>query len=294
VFEQEATREPDWPTCGTEGCIGMRTDGQQDCLAHIGSQTRKTILAALEPGADLDLRGTPIDAELLSQILAALRPQDGHPTLGGARFDRAQFNGDADFKEVQFTGIARFRAAQFNGSAWFTRASFGDDVEFNGASFDGSVQFDWSAFERPLELGPIMVNGTLSLDHIVFEKPVQVEVASIQLSCRRTRFRAGGHLRVAWAQMTLEDAEVPAPLIISYLPRRPSAKDPSWVREVEARTGKYAGLVSVQRADVAGLVLTDIGLAYCHFAGAHHLEQLQLSSGTHLSVTVANRWATAA
>jgi hypothetical protein len=36
-------------------------------------------------------------------------------------------------------------------------------------------------------------------------------------------------------------------------------------------------LASVQRADVAGLVVADIDLRECRFAGAHHLDQLQLT-----------------
>jgi hypothetical protein len=65
MTEQEANKMPDWPICVTDGCIGVRRDGQEDCLAHVGAQVRKAILAALKPGADIDLRGTPIDDELV-------------------------------------------------------------------------------------------------------------------------------------------------------------------------------------------------------------------------------------
>ena len=103
MAEQEATRMPDWPVCDRSGCIGVRWDGQKRCLAHVDSEIRKTILAALEPGAELDLRGTPIDVELLNQLLAALRPDDGPQTLRYARFDGAQFDGNVGFEEAQFT-----------------------------------------------------------------------------------------------------------------------------------------------------------------------------------------------
>jgi hypothetical protein len=153
----EATRKPDWPICATNGCIGVRCDGHELCLAHLGSETRETILAALKPGADLDLRGTPIDGELLSQLLAALRPEDGLPTLGDAQFDGAQFTGDAQFNRVQFTGEAKFIqvrfsgtagffGTQFGGIAWFDGAAFGEDAWFIGAQFSGDAGFTGAQF----------------------------------------------------------------------------------------------------------------------------------------------------
>jgi uncharacterized protein YjbI with pentapeptide repeats len=139
MTEQEATRTPEWPVCGRSGCLGVRWNGQEECLAHVGAETRKTILAALKPGADLDLRGTPIDHELLDQLLAAVRPKDGPPTLGDARFDRAQFKGTARFNGAQFSGDAWFYEAQFDSIASFDRA------KFSGAAGFGRAQFSWEA-----------------------------------------------------------------------------------------------------------------------------------------------------
>jgi Pentapeptide repeats (9 copies) len=157
MTEQEATRKPDWPICRTGGCIGVCRDSQEACLAHVASQTRNTILAALKPGVDLDLRGTPIDRELLSQLLAAIRPQDGPPTLGDARFDRAKFSGHAEFKGARFSGIAEFREAQFSGdahfdqaqfseNAWFLEAQFSGDTSFEAAQFSGDTRFEAAQF----------------------------------------------------------------------------------------------------------------------------------------------------
>jgi len=109
MTEQEVTWRPDWPLCGSSGCFGLRRGDQEGCLAHVSSEARGAILAALKPGADLDLRGTPMDRELLSQILVAVRPKDGLPTLGNARFDRAQFTGDANFRGTHFTGRVEFQ-----------------------------------------------------------------------------------------------------------------------------------------------------------------------------------------
>jgi hypothetical protein len=123
----------------------------------------------------------------------------------------------------------------------------------------------------------------LVLDGIVFDQPVQLQAAAWRLSCRRTRFRAGGHLRVAWAEITLEDSEIPAPLILSHQPPDADlAARVAWLAEAEDGVKGFPAprpsLVSVQRADVAGLVVTDIDLRECRFAGSHHLDQLQLAT----------------
>jgi uncharacterized protein YjbI with pentapeptide repeats len=170
MIEQQAIREPDWPVCGTSGCVGVRRDGHEACLAHVGSQARETILTALKPGADLDLRGTPIDRGLLDQLLAAVQSEEGRPTLGDVQFNRAQFgdhveftrtqfNGDAvfdgaqfsdhaGFSEAQFRGFARFGEAQFSYFARFGEAQFSRDAWFRGAQFNGVAWFTSARFSQ--------------------------------------------------------------------------------------------------------------------------------------------------
>ena len=198
-----------------------------------------------------------------------------------AWFGAAKFRSEAVFIEATFESEARFPGATFQDRALFDGASFQDAAWFAGASFQGDAEFAETRFEQPVELGPLAAAGTLVLDESVFDQPVQLQAAAWRLSCRRTRFRAGGHLRVAWAEITLEDSEIPAPLILSFQPPAAEfAARVAWLTDAEdAETGFPAprpSLLSVQRADVAGLVVTDIDLRECHFAGSHHLDQLQL------------------
>jgi uncharacterized protein YjbI with pentapeptide repeats len=151
MTEHDAIRSLDWPICSTDGCIGVRRDGQEACLAHVDSQARKTILAGLKPGADLDLRGTPIDGELLNQLLAAIRSEDGPPRLANAGFQRAQFSGDAWFSGTQFSGEADFRKAQFSGEAWFEGAQFSGEADFREAQFSREAWFEGAQFSGEAE-----------------------------------------------------------------------------------------------------------------------------------------------
>jgi hypothetical protein len=129
------------------------------------------------------------------------------------------------------------------------------------------------------------VAGTLFLDWVVFAEPVQLEVAARGLSCRHTRFRAGGgHVRVGWAEISLEDAEITAPLIVSGHPIARGLARVGWLADPHAGDPERSfppampSLVNVQRADVAGLVVADIDFGDCRFAGAHHLDQLQIAT----------------
>ena len=141
-----APESPAWPTCTTEGCIGIRIEGETACLAHIDEPARQTVLAALRPGARVDLRGTPVSSTLLDRVLAVLQPEGGPATFGAARFDKAHFTGDARFNRARFTGDARFDEAQFNGDAGFDRAWFGDLAGFDKARFTGVAGFDRARF----------------------------------------------------------------------------------------------------------------------------------------------------
>jgi hypothetical protein len=89
--ESEDLALPTWPTCIARGCAGVCVEGRKACLAHVDGRTRKAILASLRPGTPLDLRGTPVSAELLGGILRAMRAKDGTAVLGKAQFERAQF-----------------------------------------------------------------------------------------------------------------------------------------------------------------------------------------------------------
>jgi uncharacterized protein YjbI with pentapeptide repeats len=140
---------PDWSTCtGLDDCLGVRVQGEERCLAHIDSPVRKAFVASLKPKASLDLRGTPISADLMDSILAATQAKDKRSTIGDAQFDGAQFAAGARFHQTRFTGEANFSGAQFNGKADFGGAWFEGDADFKRVKFPLGVSFDGTEFSR--------------------------------------------------------------------------------------------------------------------------------------------------
>ncbi|MEU4295060.1 hypothetical protein AB0E63_43145 [Kribbella sp. NPDC026596] len=87
--------------------------------------------------------------------------------------------------------------------------------------------------------------------------------------------------------MTLDDADFPAPSLLAGVPRlaiewlaaEEAEMAKGWQQEL---TGGIAGqpqLLSLQRANVAGLGLINVSVADCRFAGAHNLDKLRLEAG---------------
>jgi hypothetical protein len=165
--KKEEEDEGHWPTCGRQDCTGIQLPDQGFCLAHVEEAARAAFLAGLQPGSDLDLRGTPIDTDLLSALLRALQEDEklrlgnawfnrarfsGNVPFGGAQFSQdanfneAHFDGDTDFQGAQFSGNVGFHAARFSGTATFGGAHFGRNALFIGAQFSGTAGFEGAQF----------------------------------------------------------------------------------------------------------------------------------------------------
>lgn len=230
---------------------------------------------------------------------------------GGANFSRAIFQGEAHFIDVTFQGgawftdvafmdRADFKKATFQGEAWFDRATFRhrvsfdegtfqSNVAFRATKFKGNAGFGGAIFEQARHLGPLRVGPgsretpALGLDDAVLRQRVRLEVAASQLSCCRTRFLAGVHLRVRWAKIMLDDADLAGPSILSGAPPFPDLDEgeslPGWQDEPRpSRPDGRPWLASLRRADVSGLAVAGVDLQACRFAGAHNLDQLRLES----------------
>ncbi|WP_161630730.1 pentapeptide repeat-containing protein [Amycolatopsis decaplanina] len=230
---------------------------------------------------------------------------------GNAWFTNAKFNQNAEFREARFRGEVRFRNAQFSAHAWFLSAHFTENAEFDGARFSAharfadarfsaNVRFDFAQFEAATGLGPL-VAAELFLDDAVFSRSVVIEAETGLLSCRRTRFEEGVALRMRYASVNLERASFgrPSSLEGSHQAFRINTTQRNVVASVEqvqgwdqraARSRDHAevgtrggqietwvpGLTSLEGTDVSELLLTDVDMRWCRFAGAHHLDMLRI------------------
>jgi uncharacterized protein YjbI with pentapeptide repeats len=192
-----------------------------------------------------------------------------------AWLNEATFEGNAGFNEARFEGAAWFNEVRFRGSAEFGKATFGRDAEFSGAKFESSATFCEARFEGASQLGPLACRGTVNLMAAVFSIAVTLEIAASRVDCRRTVWVSTASLRLRHAVLVLSDAVLEFPVTVSAhppfaVPQVRPVLDESGLVEAPVRVASLRGV------DASHLVLTDVDLSNCRFAGTIHLEQLRL------------------
>jgi uncharacterized protein YjbI with pentapeptide repeats len=196
---------------------------------------------------------------------------------GWAGFESATFQGGTDFSRASFEAEADFDRATFQGKATFLLGTFLSDVYFLYNTFTDDLTFADVRFENATQFGPIAVKGVLRLDDAFFGRTVRLSISARRLSCSRIRFTAGGQLRIASAEMNLEEADFSAPFIISHDHGSPALSSNSSM-DSQIINAASPAIISLMRANVAGLVLTDISLRGCSFSGAHSLDHLRVET----------------
>jgi hypothetical protein len=129
----------------------------------------------------------------------------------------------------------------------------------------------------------VLAHRGLNLDAEQFVLPVQIEASTIGLCCRRARFPSGVQFRLRWARVVLDDTDLPAPSLLTGIPLVSSDFTEqrivrAWERLLAGQISEQPRLLSLQRANVAGLGLGNVNLAECRFNGAHNLDKLRLES----------------
>jgi Pentapeptide repeats (9 copies) len=203
-----------------------------------------------------------------------------------AGFWEATFDGEAGFGRATFGDEARFLLATFDGAARFNLATFDGPAWFGGATFKGEARFAGAAFKRAQQFGPMLAHRGLNLDGVQFAQPVSIEASTTGMCCRRARFPGGVQFRLRWARVVLDDTDLSAPSLLSGIPRLASDKAAAqekriaraWQRQSAGQISEQPRLLSLQRANVAGLGLGNVDLADCRFNGAHNLDKLRLEA----------------
>jgi hypothetical protein len=222
---------------------------------------------------------------------------------GNAEFDGVTFDLEAGFDRATFQGFALFRLATFEGDALFDQATFQDDALFDqatfkqdamlsgttlfsGTTFQGAAWLNEATFERARQVGPLLAYRGLGLDDVQFAQPVQIEASTIGVCCRRARFAGGVQFRLRWARVLLDDADLASPSILAGIPRLTSDElaaqeqriAKGWHRLLGETISEQPRLLSLRRANVAGLGLANVDLVDCRFAGAHNLDKLRMEA----------------
>ena len=203
-------------------------------------------------------------------------------TFNYAKFSYVTFKRDAVFSGATFAD-ADFRDARFGIDALFAGVTFQGYAGFAGAMFHGDAWFRAAKFDQSRELGPLRARKALVLDHAVFQQAVTISASAAACCCHHTQFTGGAQLRLRWAQVVLDDANLSGPSLLAGVPAFPGLDEARWAQAL-ARLNQMHGngdrdsrprLVSLHRANVAGLTAANVDLRACRFAGAHHLDQLR-------------------
>ena len=182
------------------------------------------------------------------------------------------FGDGAVFIGARFGDGAVFLGARFGDGASFVGATFGDRTVFDGATFGDKAQFDDTTFGDGARFGPVMSAGSFAVPGMRLPNPDGVGVSAEAIDARRLRIPDGGILRISRARVDLTEAAFVQPTIIS--PGSSVTQEPR-NRRRRPSTDRRPSIVSLERADVASLVLTDVRLEDCRFAGAHNLDRIQ-------------------
>jgi uncharacterized protein YjbI with pentapeptide repeats len=210
-----------------------------------------------------------------------------------AAFHKATFQSWAGFDQTTFQGDAEF-GSTFEGWATFNGTVFQRGTWFGGAMFPGGADFDSATFERARQFGPLFARQ-LTLDYAVFRERVQIEVIAAALCARRAQFPSGVQLRLRWASVVLDDASLATPAILTGVPPFAGFDEEDfagvWRRLPPARVRDgRPRLLSLRRADVAGLAVANADLRACRFLGAHNLDKLRVEGDAAFGYTPSPWW----
>jgi uncharacterized protein YjbI with pentapeptide repeats len=211
-----------------------------------------------------------------------------------ALFLAARFGGAASFLSTTFAGLAQFSSVTVGGWADFADATFRDEVDFDGMACEQAM-FERVTFERASELGPLLATKVL-LDETTFSQRIHIDLAAASLCARRAHFPAGARLRVRWATIALDDADLAAPASLFGVPAPfPGLDEGDAARRWERlppgpRSERWRPrLLSLRRTDVAGLRVSQVDLRPCRFEGAQNLDRLRVE-GDPLFTGTAGWW----
>ncbi|MFJ8976016.1 pentapeptide repeat-containing protein [Streptomyces sp. NPDC102282] len=208
--------------------------------------------------------------------------------LDGSFFGRAEFMGESYFGNLEFESTAGFGNAIFRGHTYFFDLSFQKDgyfanatflgpLEFTGCTAKDVVDFSKATFHSTPKLGPLIASGSVDFSLATFEAPIEIEVASTEVTFRRTRWKSKATVRLRYAKVDLSEAFFEYPVAVTMKADRFQRDSGNVMHEAfHPSLTPSVRLTSVRGVDAAHLVLTDLDLSSCIFSGAFHLDQIRM------------------
>lgn len=210
-----------------------------------------------------------------------------------AGFRAAIFKGHAMFVAATFESAATFGSATFKGDAGFQAATFERDTRFESATFESDAMFQAATFVEADRVGPLVCAGRVALSGARFGGPVTLSFAARRLECRRTRWSSTAEIRLRYATVDFAHAVFEYPLTIAAEPDPFVLTDGRQLAEdlFPGASDPGVRVASLRGVDAAHLVLADLDLSGCLFAGTVHLDQLRLEGAcTFDTAPSAVRW----
>jgi uncharacterized protein YjbI with pentapeptide repeats len=196
-----------------------------------------------------------------------------------AGFEGATFGDTAWFGDAIFGDGAEFYNATFGEGAYFGGATFGDSVGFAGATFGDGAEFDGATFGDLAGLGPLLACGQFVLDLATFGRDPKLAIYADRLSCRGMRLTDGAVIEARWAEVCLDAVDFGRPSVLAGVDPFPDLDEsPLQARVAQPWRTARPRLLSLRGSDLRNLVLSNVDLRACRFAGAHNLDQLRLEA----------------
>ncbi|MUN41684.1 pentapeptide repeat-containing protein [Actinomadura litoris] len=192
-----------------------------------------------------------------------------HADFGGATFTK-----DTNFSDVTFTEDASFSSAAFTGHASFRDATFTKNADFSGGRVEGRAEM----------VGCAASGLVWARARIAGELVVEAAAARVDLSGVRASGRVG--LRLRGARVDLSEAVFTGPVTVHGLQTAIAGVDETTIAWEGTEPGGPAPrvkMVSLRNADAERLVLTDVDLSECRFAGMQQLEKITLDGRCRLA-----------
>jgi uncharacterized protein YjbI with pentapeptide repeats len=235
-------------------------------------------------------------AEFLSVSFSSVVRFDAATFDGEASFQGATFGRDAhfprvSFKQISFSGASfgadvMFNCSGFDGKAYFSNADFSGGVNLSLATFGQDARFSSATFETAQRLGPFSCEGVVVLADAVFKSPVIMEFSAVGVAAQRVSWASTASLRLRFAAVDLRDAVFEYPVTISsHL--EPFTSGGDVVDDTRLPGSPKAKLTSLQGVNASHLLLSDINLAECQFAGTVNLDQLRMAGDCRFAVAPA-------